>query len=411
MEKKRLLGKMDVFAKVHVSGEEKFKTKIHTDGERTPVWNQAFLFNLSGKAQEEQLHVRVYDSETLSNTLIGRADPVLREMLSRGGGEQWHSLHDPDEFRRLTGEVCLSVSFSGEGGPEVARELPPVSGAFHFQHNSTGLLLRVQGDALHMQAGGLNEPTAAFEFQGPYIRSVVDSRYLTAVGEQGDLCLQAGISDAAKWKWTGLGLQHESSGRLLHPENDALQPGVRMVLLPGANAASGFSLVACDLTKSPVSASPPAATAGVSPSYPASVATPTPPAAATAAAPAPVAVVSPPPATNPQAYPSVAGDKWSCSTCTFENPVRVSVCEMCSKSRSSPSSVSVASPVFNASNPQTYPRSMHTSKHAHVLLQTPSVYQGVYHCDHCQKEGRGITYHCAACQFDLHPACAYANRI
>ena len=55
--------------------------------DREPVFNQTFLFNLTGSPDEQDLHIRVFDSEVLTDSYIGRADHNLFTLLEKGGGE------------------------------------------------------------------------------------------------------------------------------------------------------------------------------------------------------------------------------------------------------------------------------------------------------------------------------------
>jgi hypothetical protein len=245
------------YVKVEVGSSEHFKTKTHENGDRAPHFEQAFLFNLTGV--ETDLHLKVYDSEVLTDTYIGRADLPLMQLLSSGGGEKAYDLYDPENFRKITGHIHIQLSFSGTGGPTNAAEQAPISGLFHFQHNSTGFLVHAVGDKLQLRAGGMNDLAHAFEFQGPYIRYVPNSQYLTGVSD-GSLSLKAGISDDGKWRWTGIGLQQVSSNKLLHPTGDMLAANTVLRLSSGATAASGFSLVPCSGASSPATSSAPPAT-------------------------------------------------------------------------------------------------------------------------------------------------------
>jgi hypothetical protein len=57
-------------------------------------------------------------------------------------------------------------------------------------------------------------------------------------------------------------------------------------------------------------------------------------------------------------------------------------------------------------NPSTMPPSLLCTLHPHPLKKLPAVYTGVYSCDVCDGTGHGWVFHCDACSWDAHPACA-----
>lgn len=54
------------------------------------------------------------------------------------------------------------------------------------------------------------------------------------------------------------------------------------------------------------------------------------------------------------------------------------------------------------------PNQIHHPSHPHplALLPTPTYPTGSFSCDACGKQGTGFSFHCAACEFDLHAPCA-----
>jgi len=56
------------------------------------------------------------------------------------------------------------------------------------------------------------------------------------------------------------------------------------------------------------------------------------------------------------------------------------------------------------------PEQITHNMHDHPLNKLPMVYGGGYRCNRCLKVGNGWVYHCAPCQFDLHPTCAIWRR-
>jgi hypothetical protein len=306
-----------------------FASQVAKDGDREPEWNQTLLFNLDGN--QTDLHIRVFDQGTLSDDYLGRFDMSLYSLLEGGGGARSFELHDPENFRKIAGTIELSVSFEGTGGPAANAEVAPIVGPFHLLHNSSGFLVhptgKTSGSGLALRAGGIDQQIVAFEFQGAYIRvCAVPGFYLHAhegaAGGESTVTIEAGIGDLARWKWTGLGLQHVSSGKIVHPRGDVAASNTPLVLASGTSAASGFSLVPCK--GPPVT---PASDEG-----------------------------TPHPATNPHAAAAAAAA----------------------------APVSPASPhtpnSFDLTFPETWPLRAHITSHPHELVRTPQVYQGTTTC-------------------------------
>jgi len=67
-------------------------------------------------------------------------------------------------------------------------------------------------------------------------------------------------------------------------------------------------------------------------------------------------------------------------------------------------------------DPEKYPRKIIDERHLkHPLELITGVYDhtsnpGVYRCNACFQVGSNWVYHCAACDFDLHPGCAIWRR-
>lgn len=65
-----------------------------------------------------------------------------------------------------------------------------------------------------------------------------------------------------------------------------------------------------------------------------------------------------------------------------------------------------AKPAAPAPAPATAaPDTVQDPRHPHPLQKLSSVYSGTYGCDGCGKNGTGTVYHCAQCNYDLHPGC------
>jgi hypothetical protein len=110
----QLIGKQDPYCELTI-GSEKFKTKVHDDGGKNPVWNQAFLFNLDGKS--DKLSVLIKDKEVLSDRNIARVDIPLMTLLKEEK-QQKIQVYNPENFTQVAGSLYVTAQFEGTGGPE-----------------------------------------------------------------------------------------------------------------------------------------------------------------------------------------------------------------------------------------------------------------------------------------------------
>jgi len=116
------IGKQDPYCKLHI-GSEKYKTKTHQRGGRTPSWEQAFLFSLKDVKTSEPLHIVCLDEDTIIDDTIGRVDIQLTQLLAaRGKGKTYFQLVDKDNFKKIAGYIGLVVEFEGTGAPSTASD-------------------------------------------------------------------------------------------------------------------------------------------------------------------------------------------------------------------------------------------------------------------------------------------------
>ncbi|EGZ22050.1 hypothetical protein PHYSODRAFT_489948, partial [Phytophthora sojae] len=66
---KQTFGKQDPYCKLALRSKS-FKTRVHDNGHKTPVWNEVFVFSVVDP-QLDQLVVEVKDKNFTSSTLIG----------------------------------------------------------------------------------------------------------------------------------------------------------------------------------------------------------------------------------------------------------------------------------------------------------------------------------------------------
>ena len=62
------LGKMDPFCVVSYKNH-RFKTKVHSNSGKTPVWNETFSFNI--KNISDDMSFKVFDEDMMENEPVG----------------------------------------------------------------------------------------------------------------------------------------------------------------------------------------------------------------------------------------------------------------------------------------------------------------------------------------------------
>ena len=99
------LGKMDPYIKFRLGGQE-FKTKVHSDGGKMPVWSD--VFNVRRQA-ETTLQFWVYDQDVVSDDFVGEAIFDLGQVCFPGGH---FSNFVPIYFKgKSAGKIYLEIQF------------------------------------------------------------------------------------------------------------------------------------------------------------------------------------------------------------------------------------------------------------------------------------------------------------
>ncbi|KAF1777235.1 Armadillo-type fold [Phytophthora cactorum] len=107
---KQTFGKQDPYCKLQLRGKS-FKTRVHDNGHKTPVWNEVFVFSVVDP-QLDQLVIEVKDKNFTSSTLIGECRLPVSMFLSGSVVDQWYTLNNGS---KRAGEVNLRVQFKGPG--------------------------------------------------------------------------------------------------------------------------------------------------------------------------------------------------------------------------------------------------------------------------------------------------------
>eukprot|EP00287_Rhodomonas_sp_CCMP768_P009124 CAMPEP_0196724438 /NCGR_PEP_ID=MMETSP1091-20130531/6285_1 /TAXON_ID=302021 /ORGANISM="Rhodomonas sp., Strain CCMP768" /LENGTH=125 /DNA_ID=CAMNT_0042066553 /DNA_START=66 /DNA_END=443 /DNA_ORIENTATION=+ len=102
-ESSGFMDKTDPFVELEM-GEEKFKTATKNNAGGNAEYNEEFAFNK--QEGEQTLKVRVYDSDTLSNDLLGQRDVDLDDE-STGNGS-----FDVVKDGKVTGQVFIEFAYN-----------------------------------------------------------------------------------------------------------------------------------------------------------------------------------------------------------------------------------------------------------------------------------------------------------
>src|SRR5262249_24930187 len=106
------MGPLSPFATLQL-GRERFKTRPHNRGGKTPRWEQSFVFNLDYLARE-LLSIQVLGEDLVSNDKIGRADIPLNRLMDESTADdaRWFPLVEFDNFKRIAGYIRLSSEYT-----------------------------------------------------------------------------------------------------------------------------------------------------------------------------------------------------------------------------------------------------------------------------------------------------------
>ncbi|KDO29388.1 hypothetical protein SPRG_05925 [Saprolegnia parasitica CBS 223.65] len=112
-------GKQDPYCKISV-GHRTFKTRVHDNGGRNPVWNDKFVFEVADM-QLSQLVIEIWDSNYTSDDYIGTCRLPMSIFASGQVIDQWYPVNYRNQQR---GEINLRVQMLGIAGAHA----PPAYG-------------------------------------------------------------------------------------------------------------------------------------------------------------------------------------------------------------------------------------------------------------------------------------------
>ena len=96
----------------------KYKTRIHENGGKNPVWNQTFVLQLGSTTDDIKFEVK--DNDAVGATIIGQATIKASSLCINGGVRDWFTV----DFRgRSAGQILIESKFTPKGG--VMTSMPP----------------------------------------------------------------------------------------------------------------------------------------------------------------------------------------------------------------------------------------------------------------------------------------------
>lgn len=107
-------GKQDPYVKIVYQGI-KYKTRVHENGGKQPVWHQAFDLQIGSTSDE--LSFEVKDNDTIGATLIGSATIKASSLCFNNGVRDWFTF---DYKGRSVGQILLETKFTPSGGAKTA---------------------------------------------------------------------------------------------------------------------------------------------------------------------------------------------------------------------------------------------------------------------------------------------------
>jgi len=103
--------KIDPYVRV-TCGDVVHKSKAIENGGLNPTWNQDNIFEYVLEGKENSICIEVLDNNLLKDTLIGRCEMILSEVIGIAKGDaQWFRLNRGARGDLTAGEVLLSFQF------------------------------------------------------------------------------------------------------------------------------------------------------------------------------------------------------------------------------------------------------------------------------------------------------------
>lgn len=115
-------GKQDPYVKITYLGTP-YKTRVHNDGGKRPVWNQAFDFQIGSISDE--IHLEVKDDDVIGAEMIGQATIKASSLCINNGVRDWFTV----EYKnKSAGKILLDTKFTPTNKPAATMQpmgMPP----------------------------------------------------------------------------------------------------------------------------------------------------------------------------------------------------------------------------------------------------------------------------------------------
>ena len=105
-----VLGKMSPYITIAFNGN-KYKTKVHSNGGKSPVWGDEFTLEVTNPTEE--LVLRVWDQDLTTSDAVGFCKIKLSSLMYGNAVDDWFTIMYENTN---AGEVHLTTVFEPEGG-------------------------------------------------------------------------------------------------------------------------------------------------------------------------------------------------------------------------------------------------------------------------------------------------------
>jgi Ca2+-dependent lipid-binding protein len=105
-----MVGSMSPYCTI-VFKSTKIKTKVHSNGGKTPVWGDEFV--LETEDPTEEMVLRVWDQDMTTSDAIGFTKVKMSSLMINMGTEDWYTIMFDN---KPAGEIKISSVFEPEGG-------------------------------------------------------------------------------------------------------------------------------------------------------------------------------------------------------------------------------------------------------------------------------------------------------
>ena len=100
-----MFGKMDPYCKISIGGKW-YKSKVHTDGGKNPVWQDSYLHPLTG---ETEATIQVWDEDSVGkDDMVGDCVVSLQDTIVKRSTTDWYELKYKG---KSSGKVCVNFEF------------------------------------------------------------------------------------------------------------------------------------------------------------------------------------------------------------------------------------------------------------------------------------------------------------